>query len=308
MTTSNSLSARYFATGLIASLATIVYLCLPRLEENRARLVSSLGITESALVLGVLIVIIAIFAILWLRFQQIASQPLIALIKQAETNRLNSGYSPKSKLMEVNRFRYLLENRSIMIEKMEAELEELEESNADYKTKLDTAEQKGSLAKAEIAEKSKLIKEMRFEQIRLEEAAKRLEANLEQERKAEVGVEIEKRSDEIYHQMERAVEASAYKAIWFPQIFQDLNTPASIISKTLENLDQNWESSSFARLKSDIETLREQSDHLLELLQRLAGDNPKTSKDSDERTDVIAEFPKPEASENEADGEDAINN
>tara|TARA_B100001093_G_scaffold504254_1_gene559792 strand:+ start:287 stop:952 length:666 start_codon:yes stop_codon:yes gene_type:complete len=217
MNTSNSLSASYFATGLITSLATIVYLCLPRLEESRANLFSELGITESALVLGVLIAIIAIFAILWLRFQQIASQPLIALTKQAETNRLNSGYSPKSKLMEVNRFRNLLKSRALMIEKIEAELEELKESNVYYRTKLDTAEQKGSLAKAEIAEKSKLIKEMRFEQIHLEEAAKRLDANLEHERKAEVGTEIEKRNDEICHQMERTVEESAYKTIWFPQ-------------------------------------------------------------------------------------------
>tara|TARA_B100001093_G_scaffold486413_1_gene521712 strand:+ start:158 stop:688 length:531 start_codon:yes stop_codon:yes gene_type:complete len=169
MTTTNSLTARYFATGLITSLTTIVYLCLPRLEENQASLASKLGITESALVLGVLI---AIFAILWLRFQQIAPQPLIALTKQAETNRLNSGYSPKSKLMEAKRFRYLLKIRALMIEKIEAELEELKESNVDYKTKLDTAEQKGSLTKAEIAEKSMLNKEMYFEQIRSEEAAK----------------------------------------------------------------------------------------------------------------------------------------
>ena len=169
MNTTNSLSARYFATGLITSLTTIVYLCLPRLEENQASLASKLGITESALVLGVLI---AIFAILWLRFQQIAPQPLIALTKQTETNRLNSGYSPKSKLMEAKRFRYLLKIRALMIEKIEAELEELKESNVDYKTKLDTAEQKGSLAKAEIAEKSMLIKVMCFEQIRSEEAAK----------------------------------------------------------------------------------------------------------------------------------------
>jgi hypothetical protein len=169
MNTTNSLSARYFATGLITSLTTIVYLCLPKLEENQASLASKLGITESALVLGVLI---AIFAILWLRFQQIAPQPLIALTKQAETNRLNSGYSPKSKLMEAKRFRYLLKIRALMIEKIEAKLEELKESNVDYKTKLDTAEQKGSLTKAEIAEKSMLIKEMCFEQIRSEEAAK----------------------------------------------------------------------------------------------------------------------------------------
>lgn len=169
MNTTNSLSARYFATGLITSLTTIVYLCLPRLEENQASLASKLGITESALVLGVLI---AIFAILWLRFQQIAPQPLIALTKQAETNRLNSGYSPKSKLMGAKRFRYLLKSRALMIEKIEAELEELKESNVDYKTKLDTAVQKGSLTKAEIAEKSMLIKEMCFEQIRSEEAAK----------------------------------------------------------------------------------------------------------------------------------------
>ena len=54
--------------------------------------------------------------------------------------------------------------------------------------------------------------------------------------------------------MERAVEASAYKAFWFPQIFQDLNTPVSIVSTTLKNLDLNWESSFFNRLESDIET------------------------------------------------------
>lgn|GEM_PF-4237109 len=82
----------------------------------------------------------------------------------------------------------------------------------------------------------------------------------------------------------------------------------SIISTTLKNLDLNWESSFFNRLESDIETLREQSDHLLELLQQLVGDNPKISKDSDERTNVIVEFTQPEVSENEADGEDAINN
>jgi len=81
MTTTNSLSARYFATGLITSLSTIVYLCLPTLEENRACLAFELGITESAIALGILITTIAIFTILWLRFQQIAPQPLIALTK-----------------------------------------------------------------------------------------------------------------------------------------------------------------------------------------------------------------------------------
>ncbi len=286
----------------------IVGLCLPGLEAIRNNIILKFGITESAFVLGGIILTVAIFAVLYIRFQQLASLPLTALLKQAETNRLNSGLSPKSKLMEVNRFRYLLENRALIIEKMEAEIEEFEKTNQEYRTKLETAEQQGSLAKIEIAEKTKLIKEMRFEQIRLEEAAKRLETNLDQERKADVGAEIEKRSDEIYNQMERAVEASAYKAIWFPQIFQDLNTPANIISKTLENLDQNWESSSFVRLKSDIEILREQSDHLLEMLAQLTGDSSKRSRENDDRTDVIAEFPKPEASDDEAKGEGAITN
>ena len=66
--------------------------------------------------------------------------------------------------------------------------------------------------------------------------------------------------------------------------------PVSIINNTLENLDQNWESSSCTRLKSDIEALREQSDHLLELLKQLAGDNPKTSENSYERTTLSPSF------------------
>jgi len=116
-----------------------------------------------------------------------------------------------------------------------------------------------------------LIKEMCFEHIRLEEAAK-----------SDAGTEYwgrrrdRKKNDEIYHQIRCTVEESACKAIGFPHIFQDINIPVSIINNKLENLDQNWESSSFTRLKYDIETLREQSDHPHELLKQLAGDNPKT--------------------------------
>ena len=47
----------------------------------------------------------------------------------------------------------------------------------------------------------------------LEERVIRLEANLDEERKANVHQEIEKRSDEIYSQMDKAVEASALKSI-----------------------------------------------------------------------------------------------
>lgn len=225
---------------------------------------------------------VILFGLVLLRFQNLVSTPLVALIKQAETNRLNSAFGPKSKLMEVDRIRYLLENRLLISQKMEEQIGDLEANIQDLEQRLAAATRERDTGRAELTDKSKQIEELRLERVELREVKSRLESNLEEARKSKVDVEVEKRSDEIYCQMEKAVEATAYKAIWFPQIFQDLKAPASIIRSTVKNLEENWDSSSFARLKSDLAILSEQSDLLREQLGNLSYESEDTEEPSSE--------------------------
>ena len=57
--------------------------------------------------------------------------------------------------------------------------------------------------------------------------------------------------------MEKALEASTLKSIWLPWAAKALNGPAAIIHKTIADLQENWDTASFARLKSDLAELKE---------------------------------------------------
>ena len=293
MTTTNSLAARYFAIALAASLLGMAFLNLPAFQSSRSMLIDSWGLTPSTLFVAIGALLIGIYLLLLLRFQQLATNPLSQLIKQVETNRLANAFSTKPKLMEVDRFRYLLEQRSLMVEKLEAQISELEKGQHSLEEKLAASRKEKESNLISIEERTRRVEELRSERAVLEERLVRLEASLEEERKANVHQEIEKRSDEIYNQMEKAVEASALKSIWMPQIVKDLNGPAAIIQKTIADLQENWDTASFARLKSDLGELKEQGEILASVLSRLT-ENGAGSPDLSISPSNLAEFPKPE--------------
>ena len=191
----------------------MAFLYLPAFESSRAVLIVNWGLTPSTLFVGTAALTFGIYLLLLLRFQQVATQPLTQLIKQVETNRLANAFSAKAKVMEVDRFRYLLENRSLMIEKLEDRIGELEKDQLSLNEKLATSRKEKESNLISIEERTRRVEELRSEKAVLEERVIRLEANLDEERKANVHQEIEKRSDEIYSQMEKAVEASALKSI-----------------------------------------------------------------------------------------------
>ena len=296
MTTTNSLAARYFAIALTASLLGMAFLYLPAFESSRAVLIDNWGLTPSTLFVGTAALIFGIYLLLLLRFQQVATQPLTQLIKQVETNRLANAFSAKAKVMEVDRFRYLLENRSLMVEKLEDRIGELEKDQLSLNEKLAASSKEKKSNLISIEERTRRVEELRSERAVLEERVIRLEAYLDEERKANVHQEIEKRSDEIYSQMEKAVEASALKSIWLPQVAKDLNGPAAIIHKTIADLQENWDTASFARLKSDLAELKEQGEILMNVLNRLAEKESESSNQASFSSN-LAEFPKPESEE-----------
>ena len=296
MTTTNSLAARYFAIALTASLLVMAFLYLPAFEASRAVLIDNWGLPPSTLFVGTAALIFAIYLLILLRFHQIATQPLTQLIKQLETNRLTNAFSTKAKVMEVDRFRYLLENRSLMVEKLEDRIGELEKDQLSLNEKLAASSKEKKSNLISIEERTRRVEELRSERAVLEERVIRLEANLDEERKANVHQEIEKRSDEIYSQMEKAVEASALKSIWLPHIAKDLNGPAAIIHKTIADLQENWDTASFARLKSDLAELQEQGEILMNVLNRLTEKEPETSKQAAFSSD-LAEFSTPDSEE-----------
>ncbi len=297
MTTTNSVFARSLVLCFLTAAFSLALLALPALESVRVALSERLNLTPAALFIVALFLQSAVFAFVYLRTQHLVSHPLTALIKQAETNRLNSAFSPKSKIMEVDRLKYLLENRVLVAEKMEEQIKNLEVRAEELEQSLSRATSERESGRLDLREKAKQIEELRLERVELQKVRADLESALEEGRKSQVRVEVEKRSDEIYAQMEKAVEATSYKSIWFPQLQRDLRAPAAIIQNTSRYLSENWDSSSFARLKSDIEILKEQSQSLIEQIDGLAQTDEKSF--DDESTDppeenTITEFLRPE--------------
>ncbi len=308
MTTANSVFARYLVLCFLTAALSLAFLALPALEPVRATLDDRLNLNPAALFIVALFLQSGVFAFAYLRVQHLIANPLVRLIQQVETNRLNSAFSPKSKIMEVDRFKYLLENRLLVAEKMEEQIKELETHAADLERTVAQTTSDRDSGRLDLKEKAKQIEELRLERLELQKIRADLEAAVEEGRNAQVDIEVGKRSDEIYAQMEKAVEATSYKSIWFPQLQRDLRTPAAIIQNTSHQLSENWDSSSFARLKSDVETLREQSDFLIEQIDRLAQTESETpSTDSTERIEEgnIMEFRPPEAAHESADDPDA---
>ena len=292
MTTTSSLSARYFTVALIISLSGMAFLYLPSFESTRAFFAGNWGLTLSTLFVGTGALVVAAYLLLLLRFQQVATQSLISIIKQVETNRPATAFTAKPKVMEVDRFRYLLENLPLMIEKLEDLIDELEKHRASSEEKLVSFGKEKEANLISIEERTRRVEELRSERAVLEESVRRLEAKLDEERKANVHQEIEKRSDEIYNQMEKAVEASALKSIWLPKIAKDLNGPSAVIQKTIDDLQGNWDTTSFARLKSDVAELKEQGEILAGALNRLNNTDANPEQQTG-YTSNLTEFPKP---------------
>ena len=94
--------------------------------------------------------------------------------------------------------------------------------------------------------------------------------------------------------MEKALEASILKSIWLPEAAKALNGPAAIIHKTIADLQENWDTASFARLKSDLAELKEQGEIMMKVLDRLAEKASESSKQASFSSN-FAEFPKPDS-------------
>ena len=94
--------------------------------------------------------------------------------------------------------------------------------------------------------------------------------------------------------MEKALEASILKSIWLPEAAKALNGPAAIIHKTIADLQENWDTVSFARLKSDLAELKEQGEIMMKVLDRLAEKASESSKQASFSSN-FAEFPKPDS-------------
>ena len=110
----------------------MAFLYLSAFESSRAFLIDNYGLTPSTLFIGTAALIFGIYLLLLNRFQQMATNPLAQLIKQVETNPLSNAFSAKAKVMEVDRFRYLLENRSLMVEKLEDRIHDIPKSGETF--------------------------------------------------------------------------------------------------------------------------------------------------------------------------------
>lgn len=198
------------------------------------------------------------------------SDPLESLAKKAENDRLGFSFQSKSKLAEEDRLQIALERLSLTIGELEQQSDHLD-------AKLEAAEQRQEETLSQLKHtedereaNASIIKELQSDIEDLNTKNDKLERYLDEERKAKVCREVEKRTEEIYEQMERAVEASALKAIWVPHFVHEVKSSARNIHRLSDRLVSKFEELSLARIHTKLEEILEHSENQLKELDRLS--------------------------------------
>lgn len=260
MTSIKSTLARNFAVMILLLLAVFALLYLPALAPFRSDVAVKCNLTELGLSSAVILVLAGIYLLMGWRLNGILSVPLVDLVKRAESNLLNVSVGPKPKLMEANRLAFVIEAKATRVREIENLLDDSEHGVENAEKKVVELESKIAGLESASQESEKTIEDLRLQSWKLQELNKHLEKSVEEERQRKVGVEVEKRADEIYSQMERAVAASAMKSMWLPKILQEIKSPSSVIHSVVERLRNKWDDLSFSRIREDLLEVHRQSE------------------------------------------------
>lgn len=279
MTNIRSLITRYSIACASLQIGAIVFMTLPWFEAARASLAASFGISPNGLWAPIALLLVGAMAFASWRLGTLIANPLVSLIRQAESNRLGFAFQQKSKIMEDGRLRHFIESQSARLKELEDQMDGFENSATQSKEALDKATLEREEGQKELLETKAALSQARAELEKLEARNAALAEEIASERRSKVGREVQMRTEEIYAQMSKAVEASALKKIWLPSALQELRGPISIIQDIAKRLESKWQETSLGRLQEEIATIRQQSESQLELLDRIGRHEPNATLD-----------------------------
>ncbi len=259
---------RYFAASILVALAAVAFLSLPAFEGARASLTVPFNLNDNHLTGFIGAVLVLIYAGIYFRLSQIMVDPLETLVRQAETNRLKETYARESSIIEFVRLRFVLESQSQNIRDMESNLEDMEHKWEWAEDGLEKSKERHEAKDKEVAHLNLLLDDLRSALKKLEAKNAELADQLEEESKRSVEEEVDKRSEEIYDQMRKAVQDSAFKTLWLPRFIQELTAGAKGIQRIADQLKSTWTDASLSRMYEDITEISRQSAEQVALLKR----------------------------------------
>ncbi len=276
---------------MIAQLAAMLFLTTPYLEGSRAFIATSLGLDASGIWIPVSLILLIMTCTVLVRLIWLLANPISELAKRSERGQIGGyAFKKKSKSREEDALKHFIDSQSLKANEMEQQVEELEEEINRLNEEFDAFSGKDEEQEQTIMELRKQLRSANNELETLKEDNTSLESALAMERNSKVGMEVEKRTGEIYAQMEKAMNQRASNTSWMPSVLQELKTPITIIKKTSKRLLDSWGEVSFSRLKDDIQEIDTQSDLQISILE---SESSASGPENGETTHLLPEH-KPE--------------
>jgi len=263
--------------------------CPPLIRETIAGLG---GLAAEALWIPSIVLVVAVNYTILKIFKRTISEPLLHIAQEIELNKPGSyAFKSTSRNEEEKALKHFVESQSLRSTEMETQIDDLENERDHAKKDLEVALEKAARATQELEETLVAKAEIRETAERLKAKNTVFKQELDTERANKVGNEVQKRADEIYHQMERAVEAAAYKKIWLPSILEEVKTPAKLISDIATRIERSWDDTPLNKLKIEVEEINRHCDEQLRLLKAISNREAIAEAEIEER--ALAQNPAP---------------
>ena len=291
-----SIHTRYLLASTAIHSLLILFLALPALDEIRAKIAELGGLTQSSLWIPAIVLIVAVNYVILKLFKRTISEPILHVAKEIELNKPGTyAFKSISENAEEKALKHFVESQSLRTAEMEILIEDLEIERDQAMRELEVALEKTERSAKELVEALASKSDIRETAERLKAKNTVLKQELETARKQKVGNEVQKRADEIYAQMERAVESAAYKKIWLPSVLQELKTPAKIIRDLANRIDRSWGDTSLNKLKHEVDEISRQCVSQLKLLNEISKrELPPVEDDQNLNTDSQSAIIEPE--------------
>ena len=268
VTNTKAIIARHLTLNLTVQTCGALLLGIPSLDAYRLAFANTLGLDPQNLwlLIGACMLGITLFSIG--RIGQLLGEPMRDISEQCKNNQpynLQHDYS----CVEEKLIRDYLVQLQARAQNASARLERAESELLSTRKERDRAVVKKDETEDLLAVYARIRQELSIDNATLRSEKESLAEALTAERRNKVGVEVEKRTEEIYEQVERAMNNAAIRSLWLPRFVNELRTPINIIHGLAHRMVKSWDQTTLEHLRQSAQEIHFQSEVQLERLRAL---------------------------------------
>ena len=304
MRTSRTLFLIYVSAFLAVNALFIALFALPNLAPARQALTDrfDLGSQEALLVVGwILSAVISGFILL--RLATALYRPFHRMAHFISKNQHTIALQLEDTFKEERVIKRFMDSQDMRVIDAESQMEEMENQTARKLEQLNASIEDAKEAEERMADMIEAQRKLRLDNEILKAAKEASEYALDFERRSKVGAEVERRTEEIYLQMERAITNAAMRSLWQPSRLYELKIQTRIIEKTAERIQKYWKEISMGQLQEDLGEIRNQSQKQLNLIEALSHLEPPSvngnrGEEPVQNVELLEEAPQQDEEEN----------